>query len=214
MEEIIMIKGDSSDIYEFSSKQVDKLDDSWEGSWVISQKLGGDPILQGNLTKNENIYNDDSLIGEDFRKSYKIFEENGQEKVKFNEDVIDGSKCIISGKIYHEETDNDGNTIEVPEVNKYITITIKGLFVPYTREKRVKTDSEGNFTCELNLGKTIKIPANSFFIFQIMPTESEKLDVGTYSLSVEVRQKDTDGKIIFRREVLQAKLKIMAQGVK
>jgi hypothetical protein len=107
-----------------------------------------------------------------------------------------------------------GTPIEIPETERYITITIKGVFVPFTREQRIKTDSDGNFTYDFNIGKTIKTPANSFFIFQIMPLQSEQLQVGKgYILSVEVKEKDTNDNIIFRREVLQAKLKITQQGV-
>jgi len=46
-----------------------------------------------------------------------------------------------------------------------------------------------------------------------MPLQSEQLEVGTYYLSVEVKQKDDNDNIIFRREVLQAKLKMVKQGV-
>ena len=133
--------------------------------------------------------------------------------MQFNDNIINGDICTISGKMYHEETDDDGNPIEVPETDRYITITLKGVFVSYSREKRVKTDSEGKFSCDLNIGKTIKTPANSFFIFQIMPMQSEQLDIGAYYLSVEVRQRDSDRNIIFRREVLTSKVKILQQGV-
>ena len=214
MEEIVLIQGDSSSIYEFSSKQVQGLDSKWDGTWTIAETLGGTPVLEGVLTKNENILNDDSLKGEDFRKTYKIFEPTNLEKVQFNDDVIQGNICTVSGRIFREGTDSDGNTIEIPEEDRYITITLKGVFVSYTREQRIKTDSDGNFTFDFNIGKTIKTPANSFFIFQIMPLQSEQLEAGKgYILTVEVKQKDTNDNIIFRREVLQAKLKITQQGV-
>jgi len=217
METIELIQGDSGDIYEFSSKQVINLPNNWEGSWVVSDTLGGTPILEGTLTKNENIYNSDSLIGKDFRKTYKIFESTGLEKVVFNDDVISGADndiCTVSGRIYHDSTDADGNVIEVPEVDRYITITLKGVFVDFSREMRIKTGADGNFTYDFNIGATIKTPADSFFIFQIMPLQSQQLTAGTtYILSVEVRELDENGDPIFRREVLQAKLKMLAQGV-
>jgi len=214
MEEIELIVGDSSPVFEFSSKQVDSLDDRWDGTWVISDTLGGTPILEGDLVKNEDIKNDDSLQGEEFRKTYKIFETTELEKVQFNEDVISGSTCTVSGKMYRDGTDSDGNTIEIPEEDRYITITIKGIFSGFKRDQRVKTDSNGNFTYNFNIGKTVKTPADSFFIFQIMPLQSEQLEVGTYYLSVEVKQKDDNDNIIFRRETLQAKLRMITQGVK
>jgi len=208
-----LILGDSSDIYEFSSKMVGELDENWEGSWVISDTLGGDTIIEGLLVKNKDIFNDDSLIGEDFRKTYKIFEPAGNEVVEFNDDVIEGSDVTITGSMFTLSKDEFGNEIRIPVPNKYITITIKGVFVAYSRSLRVKTDEEGNFTCVLNIGKTIKTPENSFFIFQIMPLESEKLQVKSYYLTVEVRQRDENNVIIFRKEVLQAKLKILQYGL-
>ncbi len=217
MEEILLIQGDSSDIWEFSSKQVSNLPSNWEGSWVVSDTLGGTPILEGTLTKNENIYNSDSLIGEDFRKTYKIFESTGLEKVVFNDDVISGADneiCTVSGRMYHDSTDADGNAIEVPEADRYITITLKGVFVDFSREMRIKTDANGNFTHDFNIGATIKTSADSFFIFQIMPLQSQQLTAGTtYVLSIEVRELDGNGEPIFRREVLTAKLKMLQQGV-
>ena len=213
MEEINLILGDSSDIYEFSSKQVEVLDSFWEGSWVVSDTLGSTPLLTGNLVKNEDIFNDDSLIGEDFRKTYKIFETTELEKVEFNADIIVGSTCTVSGRIYRDGIDGGGNPIEIPEVDRYITITIKGIFVSYSREIRVKTDINGEFIYDFDIGATVKIAANSFFIFQLSPLESEQLDVKSYILSIEVRQKDAGNFTIFRREVLQAKLKMTTQGV-
>jgi len=215
METIELIKSDSSDIFEFSSKQVSALGNTWVGSWVVSDTLGGDAVLEGTLTKNENIYNNDSLTGKDFRKSYKIFEPTNLEKVRFNDNVISGNSCIVSGNMYHDSKDNDGNAIEVPESDRYITVTLKGVFVDFTREERVKTDEDGNFSINFNTGATVKTPAESFFIFQIMPLQSELLEAGkTYTLSVQVRENDANGNPIFRREVMQSKLKILAEGVK
>jgi len=217
METMTLIQGDSSDIFEFGSKQVPNLSDNWVGSWVVSDTLGGTTILEGTLIKNENIYNEDSLIGEDYRKTFKIFESTGLEKVQFNDDVISGtgnSICTISGNMYHNSKDADDNDIEVPESDRYITITIKGVFVDFSRTQRIKTDSDGNFTYDFNIGSTVKTPKDSFFIFQIMPLQSQQLESGsTYSLSVEVRELDSNGDPIFRREVLQTKLKILTQGV-
>jgi hypothetical protein len=214
METIELIKGDSSDIYEFSSKQVSNLSDNWEGSWVISDTLGSEAILSGELTKNENIYNDNSLIGEDFRKTYKIFEQTNLEKVVFNDNVINGSHCTVSGTMFRNDTDSDGNAIEVPEYDRYITIILKGVFVDYSREQRIKTDVDGNFSYDFDIGSTIKIPENSFFIFQLMPLQSEQLEAGkTYVLTVEVREMDSNNSPIFRREVLQAKIKVTQEGV-
>jgi len=211
---IELITGDSSDIYEFSSKQVKDLDTKWVGSWVVADTLGGTPVLTGALTKNENILNADSLQAQDFRKTFKIFEATNLEKVQFNDDVVSGSSCIVSGRMFHDSTDTSGAKIEVNEANRYITITLKGVFVPFTREIRVKTDSNGLFTFNFNIGATIKTQAESFFIFQLMPLQSEQLVAGTtYSLSVEVKELDAAGVVIFRREVLQEKLKMLAQGV-
>jgi hypothetical protein len=204
MEEISLIIGDSSSIYEFSSKQVSELDALWEASWVVSDTLGSTPILTGNLVKNEDIFNDDSLIGQDFRKTYKIFETDETEVVAFNPDIIVDSTCTVSGNM------TKGG---VAEADRYITITIKGIFVSYSREVRVKTDINGDFTYDFNIGPTVKTPANSYFIFQLSPLDSEQLENKSYILSVEVRQKDVSDNIIFRREVLTAKLKMTIQGV-
>ena len=213
MEEIKIVKGDSSSIYKFSTKQVDTLDNSWEGSWAIADKLGEAPVLYGNLVKNEDIFNEDSLVGEDFRTTYKIFESNDTEKVIFNDNIIVGETATISGRMFTEGTDNTGAIIEIPEVDRYITVTIKGVFVNFSRTIRLKTDAQGNFSHDFNIGRTIKIPRNSFFIFQLMPLESQQLSVKNYVLSVEIRQRDTQGTIIFRREVLRAKLKVLEEGV-
>ena len=213
MEEMQLIKGDSSDIYQFSSKQVSILGSTWEGSWVVSDELGGVPVIEGILAKNENIFNEDSLVNEDFRKTFKIFESTGLEKLEFNEDVIQDEICTVSGRIFRDGTDANGNTIEIPENDKYVTITLKGVFAAFTREERIKTESDGTFSYDFNIGKTVKTPANSFFIFQLMPLQSELLEVGSYFLSVEVRENDTNDNVIFRREVLQEKLKITTQGV-
>lgn len=210
MEIIELIVGDSSSIYEFSSKQVRSLDDRWGGSWIVSETLGSDAIVEGVLVKNENIMNEDSLVGEDFRKTFKIFESTELEKVQFNEDIISGSSCVVSGKMFRDESTSDS---KIPEEGRYITIIIKGVFVAFTREQRVKTDVDGNFTYDFNIGKTIKTPADSFFIFQLMPLQSELLEVKGYTLSVEVKQKDINDNIVFRREVLQAKLRMLPQGI-
>lgn len=215
MEEINLILGDSSDIYEFSSKQVDLLDATWEGSWVVSETLGSIPILEGDIVKNQDIFNVDSLVNEDFRKSYKIFETTEQEIVEFNADVIVGETCTVSGRIFTNGVDGNDDPIEIPETDRYITVTLKGTFVSYTREARLKTDANGEFTYDFNIGATVKTTANSFFVFQLTPLDSESLVVGTYYLTVEVRQRDVavTGNVIFRREVLQAKLKMTKQGV-
>ena len=213
MDTITIIKADASDIFEFSSKQVEVLDSLWEGSWTVADELGGVPVLEGSLSKNENIMNDDSLEFEDFRKSYKIYETDDKELVRFNDDVILGTSCVVSGKMYKDGVDVDSNPIEIPEVDRYITITLKGIFVTYSREIRLKTDANGEFSHDFNIGATIKTPANSFFIFQMMPLQSELLNIKTYIISIEVRQKDAEGIIVFRREVLQNKLKVTKQGV-
>lgn len=216
MEEIELIVGDSGNIYQFSSKQVASLTSDWEGSWVVSDKLGSEPILTGSIVKNDNIFNSDSLVDEEFRKTFKLFEalDNNLEKVVFNDDVIIGEVATISGRIYTEGTDGDGNPTEVPVQDKYITLTIKGIFSGFKRSIRVQSDTQGKFTTDLNIGNTIKTPANSFFIFQMMPLESEQLEEGkSYVLSIEVRQLDELNVIQFRKEVLQARLRMKAQGV-
>lgn len=122
MEEIYLIKGDSSDIYEFLSKEIPLLDDTWEASWAITKVIGENPIMTGALTKNLDI-----------------FEANGT---------------------------------------------------------------------------TIKTPANSFFIFQLTPSQTETLDIGKYFIGVEIRQMDLGTNTpIFRKEVLQQKLVIKEQIV-
>jgi len=213
MEEIELILGDSSSIWEFSNKQIDNLSDLWEGSWVVSDKLGSTPIITGNLVKNQNIMNDDSLVDEEFRKTYKIFEPDTAELIVFNDDVIVNEVATISGRIYKDGVDGNQDPIEVPSEGRYITITIKGIFSSFTRDIRVKTDVDGLFAYDFNIGKTIKTPADSFFLFQIMPLESQQLSVKSYVLSVEIRQLDGQGVVEFRREVLQAKLKMKEQGV-
>lgn len=216
MDTIELIRGDSSDIYEFSSKQLPELDEYWEGSWVISDTLGSLPILERNLVKNIDIFNDDSLINEDYKRTYKIFEGEPDDRVEFNEDSIDTDTNIVT--LTGSAFSNEGG-VESPLPNKYLYIKIKGLFVTAEREKRVKTDSEGNFSVELDLNKTIKTKANSFFIFQVMPVDSEKLVSDNYVLAIEVRQNSTldstseDNEILFRKEVFRAKLKIINEGV-
>jgi hypothetical protein len=213
MDTIECIIGDISDLYEFSSKQIGVLDDKWSGSWVVSDELGSTPVIQGTLIKNETIYNDDNLLNEEIRKTYTLFEPAGNEHVDFNDDVIDtdAGTFTVSGKIWTEGKDDDGNTIEVL-LDKYITVVIKGIFSGITRETRVKS-VDGLFSIEFNIKNTIKTEPNSFFIFQIMPLESEVLEEKTYILTVEVRQVDDSDKIIFRREVLQSKLKMLKQGL-
>lgn len=206
MEEVLLVKCDNSSLYEFSSKSVPALDDTWEGSWVISEELGSTPLVEGVLIKNLDIMNNDSLISEDYKKSYKIFESSGTEKVTFNDDVILDNGSTVSGVI----TEANGVTA-IP--NKYIYVTLKGLFVPHTREIRLKTDDNGAFIYSFNIGKTIKIPLNSFFIFQLMPHDTENLEPKKYYLTVEVRQKDILGNLIFSKEVLTTKLKILQQGL-
>jgi len=204
MEEIILIKADSSDIYEFSSKQISLLDDKWEGKWTISSALGGTPILEGTLAKNTTILNDDSLENEDYKKSYEIFEGDKNDLVNITDETIDSGVLTLKGTI----TNSD---VVVPD--KYLYITITGVFVPYTRTVRVKTNTNGEFVANIDLKPTIKTPENSFFIFQISPTQSELLEVGTYFLSVQITHKNGADELIFRKEVLQAKLKIKQQGV-
>jgi hypothetical protein len=209
MEEIELIIGDSSSIWEFSNKQIDTLDNLWEGSWVVASKLGGTPLIQGNLLKNQNILNDDALTNEEFRKTHKIFEPNPAEVVTFNEDVISGNTCTVSGKVAVPVP--MGN--DLPSEGRYITVTIKGIFSGIKRDIQLKTNAQGEFSYDFNIGKTVKTPANSFFLFQIMPLESQQLEMGTYILSVEIRQLSDQGVVEFRREVLHAKLKMKEQGV-
>jgi len=214
MEEIELIIGDNSSIYQFSSKQVTLLDDRWSGSWAISKSIGGESILSGNLIKNDDIFNDDSIENEEFRKTYKIFETTEKEIVEFNEDIINHGSCIVTGRMFTVGTDDDGNKVNIPEINRYITITLKSIFTKYTRSEMVKTDENGAFSFDFNIGATVKTKANSVFVFQLMPLESEQLEVGDYFLSVEVKQRnDINDDIIFRREVLQAKLRMSIQGV-
>ena len=206
METIELIIGDSSDIYEFSSKEVPNLDEKWEGSWAIKEKIElEEEVLSGNLIKNDTIYNDDSLIGEDVKLSWKIFEGTSNHVVSINREEMQGEDYIVSGVITKEG---------VPQENTYITITIKGKIVDYRRSTMVKTNDLGEFEAVLSLSNTIKRPANSFFIFQIMPLQSEMLEPKTYYISVEIRQKDENGDLVFRKEVMQNKLKMKNQGVK
>jgi len=214
MDTITLIKGDSSDIYEFYSKEVTELDDNWEGSWVISENLGTTPIIQGNLIKNGDILNNDALIDEDYKKSYKLFESQEGELLRFTNETIstttnNNDTLSLAGFVYTEATDGT----EVPVVNRYVYITIKGVFKKAERTLRVQTDENGEFTAVFDLNKTIKTPANSFFIFQILPHESEQLELGDYMLSVEIRQDNGSGTLLFRKEVMQSKLKIQKQGV-
>lgn len=213
METIDLIVGDSSDIFNFSSKQVGSLSSLWEGSWVISDTLGSAPELQGILTKNPAILNDDSLVGEEYRKSYKIFEEETGQEVTFIADVINANLVTVQGKVTVDDIDANGTITKIPVEDKYVYITLKGLFKKSEREIRVKSDGNGDFTVVFDLSETEKTPADSFFIFQIMPTDSAQLSVKKYYLSVEIRQKDALGEVVFRREVLQARLNMNKQGV-
>jgi len=194
--------GDSSDLWEFSSKDIPVLDINWTGSWTIAESIGETPVLQGNLTKNIDIFNEDSLINEPLRNSYKLFEPD-DETVTFNDNVQDGSTVTVSGTVT-----KDGAAVP----SKYIYIIVKGLFVPHSRTIRTQCDVNGEFSVQLNLDITLKTPADSFFIFQLMPTDSETLLEKTYYLTCEVKQDDA-GTIKFRKELLQLKLKMIKQGV-
>lgn len=208
MEEIELIIGDSSDLYEFSSKQVSSLDSSWEGSWVVSVTLGGTPITSGSLAKNPDILNEDSLVGEEVEKSYKIFKGEGNEIIDFNTDVLTGDTLTVSGNMYTLSSQT-----QTPVADQYAYITIKGIFSGNARTERIKTDINGDFSVDISLLETIKIPANSYFIFQILPSDSALLTESTYYVTAEIRQKDQSQTLIFRKEVLQAKLKMKKQGV-
>lgn len=74
MEEIYLIKGDSSDIYEFMSKEIPTLDASWTGSWAISNKLGQAAIQVGALSKNQTIYEADQVTVKTPADSFFIFQ--------------------------------------------------------------------------------------------------------------------------------------------
>jgi hypothetical protein len=210
MEEIVLIIGDSSDLYEFISKQVPILDDTWEASYVVSEVLGGTPVISGDLVKNEVIYNEDSLVGEDTRNSYKIFEphETSPEFIEFNVDNIVDNICVVSGVIKRKE-----GTSTIVVQDKYAYITIKGVFVPHSRTERVKSDIDGNFSINFDLNNTIKTPQNSFFIFQLVPSKSEQLLERTYFLTIEIRQKNVSDEVMFRKEIMQVKLKMTKQGI-
>jgi len=208
MENISLILGDSSDIYEFSSKQVDVLDETWDGSWTISESMGDTPILEGDLIKNENIYNDDSLTGEEIIISYKLIDPKDGMKVEYVSEEIDGI-LTITGSITLLNEDK----IIIPFVGEYITFTVKGKFLKYSRTKMVKTDDLGNFVAIIDLNNTIKTPEKSFFIFQLMPSLSERLEEKTYILSIEIRKKDINDELEFRKEIYHAKLKMTKQGV-
>lgn len=74
MEEIYLIKGDSSDIYEFMSKDIPVLDAEWEATWAISPKLGQAAIQSGTLLKNQTIYEADQVTVKTPANSFFIFQ--------------------------------------------------------------------------------------------------------------------------------------------
>lgn len=119
MEETIkMVRGDSSDIYHFSSDDIPTFDSTWSGRWVIAVELGQAPLTSGELSKNAAI---------------------------------------------------------------------------------------------AATAKTKAIPANSYFIHQLKPGDTDGLPHGRYRLTVEIRQ-DVAGEVTFRREVMQAVLHITKEG--
>lgn len=61
-----------------------------------------------------------------------------------------------------------------------------------------------------NLDKSVD---EAYFIFQLLPADTEQLDVGKYYLSIQIQQDNGSGTLLFRKEVMQAKLIITKQGV-
>ena len=58
VQNINLIKGESSDIYQFSSKEYPTFDNDWVGNLVIRKNtIGGDVVLARSLPKNEATEN-------------------------------------------------------------------------------------------------------------------------------------------------------------
>ena len=74
------------------------------------------------------------------------------------------------------------------------------------------TSSDGTIVLQRDLPKntaTTNEPANSYFIFQILPNESETLNIGKYILAIQVENLSLG----HRREIVQTKLNIIKQYV-
>lgn len=61
-------------------------------------------------------------------------------------------------------------------------------------------------------GNDPEVPAGSYFILQLSPADTEQLSPGTWYVTVQVKR-TVSGTLVFRREVMQQKIKIKPQGV-
>lgn len=204
-----LIKGDSSDIFEFSTKDVPILDDRWVGTFAVKTNLIDDiAVVSGALTKNPIIYNEDSLVGSELDIETELFQPDDKKEtvteISYITDEINKT-ATVTGTILL-----NGSVV----VERWVYITIIDKFnTKNKRRSKVKSDVNGEFSLLFSTDVTIKHNANEFLIFQLTPQQSELLEPEKYNLVVEIQQLDINDNIIFRKEVMQEKLVVSQEGI-
>ena len=227
---IILTKGESSDLYEISS---DTSLSDYKGNLRISNQKG--VILEEALKHSQEIKNDDNIFNDNLIINYKAerydFAGGVQDetqpsdkefihKIKIYEIQKDRltEEATITGKVYRIEYQDtiipgNPNTLESKEVeiglkDVKVIVSLTSEAKEITREATTFTNTNGEFTLKIYLGNTIKSPANQNLLFQISSKVSESLDVGRYFLTLTIFKEELDKTISFQKEVLQTKLDI------
>lgn len=226
---IVLTKGESSDLYEISS---DTSLSDYKGKLRISNQKG--IILEEALKHSQEIKNDDNIFNDNLIINYKAerynFAGGVQDETQPNKEFIHKIKindiqkdrvteeATITGKVYRIEYQDtiipgNPNTLETKEVEiglkdvkVFVSLTSEAKEI--TREATTFTNNDGEFTLKIYLGNTIKSPANQNLLFQISSKTSESLDAGRYFLTLTIFKEELDKTISFQKEVLQTKLDI------
>lgn len=228
---IVLTKGESSDVYEITS---DTPLADYKGTLRISDKTGvkheaelkhtkevknDDNIYKDNLTINYmaekfdfkgNIYDETTPNEEDFRYKISITSIEKEELTEI---------ATIKGKIVEpqvRDTLDDSSerevlvsrAVETPIENAEVTISLTSDEKEITREGKAYSSSTGEFTIQIYLGSTTKVPAKNGLVFVIPSEASAKLDAGRYYCTVTITKEELDKSISFQKEVLQTKLDI------
>lgn len=227
---IVLTKGESSDVYEITS---DTSLADYKGFLRISDSKGVKHEEQ--LKHSKEVKNNDSIFHDNLNITYTAdkfdFGGNIQDDTHPNEEVlvsyirIDDIKknelqetATVTGKVYTTSTqdtlenrDGGGDVLVSKEVetgvkNAQVTVTLTSDTKEITREGKGVTNQDGDFSIEIFLGASTKYEKGRAIIFEIPNAVTEKLDAGRYYCTVTIKKEELDKSISFQKEILQTKL--------
>lgn len=235
LENIVLTKGESSDLYEITSSESLK---DYSAKVRISDSSG--IKKEFDLEKTKKVLNDDSILNDEiaytltFKKiefledieevNFKAELENFKHEVQKLEKNSMNESVTITGLVYREvekevqvplvpDSPEAGSRSELkivkePLPNVEVSVVFASKDKEISRENKIVTKEDGIFSIEVFLGNTIKVEENNGFIFQIPSSITEALDKGRYFLTLTITKKELDGTISFQKEIIQTKLDI------